>query len=94
MTGEYISSLSQTLDKLECVKGVKFRFMESLRFTAILKSFEFLRQFSKNQNMIKKNYQLNRNKKFVDKAQLCTAFFCTLSQNSNLLYSKVDFLKH
>ena len=36
--------------------------------------FEFLRQFSKKQNMIKKKYQLNRNKKFVDKAQQCFAF--------------------
>ena len=33
--------------------------MESLRHRAILKKFEFLRQFSKKQNMIKKNYQLN-----------------------------------
>ena len=31
--------------------------------------FEFLRQFSKKQNMIKKKYHLKRNKKFVDKAQ-------------------------
>jgi hypothetical protein len=46
--------------------------------------FEFLRQFSKKQNMIKKKYQLNRNKKFVDKAQQCFAFN-TSSQNSNLL---------
>jgi hypothetical protein len=37
-------------------------------------SFEFLRQFSKKQNMIKKKYQLNRNKKCVDKAQQCFAF--------------------
>ena len=37
----------------------QFRFMESLCHTAILKKFEFLRQFSKKQNMIKKNYQLN-----------------------------------
>ena len=29
------------------------------RHTAILKKFEFLRQFSRNQNMIEKNYQLN-----------------------------------
>ena len=36
--------------------------------------FEFLRQFSKKQNMIKKKYQLNRNEKFVDKAQQCLAF--------------------
>ena len=36
--------------------------------------FEFLRQFSKKQNMIKKKYQLNRNEKFVDKAQQCFAF--------------------
>jgi len=33
--------------------------MESLHHTAILKKFEYLRQFSKKQNMIKKNYQLN-----------------------------------
>ena len=39
--------------------------------------FEFLRQFSKKQNMIKKKYQLNRNKKFVDKAQQCFAFLHT-----------------
>ena len=32
---------------------------------------KFLRQLSKKQNMIKKIYQLNRNKKFVDKAQQC-----------------------
>ena len=31
-------------------------------------------KFSKKQNMIKKNYQLNRNEKFVDKAQQCFAF--------------------
>ena len=36
--------------------------------------FEFLHQFSKKQNMIKKKYQLNRNKKFVDKAQQYFAF--------------------
>ena len=36
--------------------------------------FEFLRQFSKKQNMIKKKYLLNRNEKFVDKAQQCFAF--------------------
>ena len=36
--------------------------------------FEFLRQFSKKQNTIKKKYQLNRNEKFVDKAQQCFAF--------------------
>ena len=37
--------------------------------------FEFLRQYSKKQNMIKKKYQLNRNEKFVDKkAQQCFAF--------------------
>jgi hypothetical protein len=48
--------------------------MESLRHTAILKQFEFLRKFSKKQNMIKKKYQLNRNKNFVDKAQECFAF--------------------
>ena len=56
------------------VNPPQFRFMESLRHTAILKKFEFLRQFSKKQNMIKKNYQLNRNEKFVDKAQQCFAF--------------------
>ena len=42
--------------------------------TAILKQFEFLRQFNRKQKMIKKNYQLNRNKKFVDKAQEYFAF--------------------
>ena len=36
--------------------------------------FEFLRQFNKKQNMIKKNYQLNRIEKFVDKAWQCFAF--------------------
>jgi hypothetical protein len=36
--------------------------------------FEFLRQFSKKHNMIKKKCQLNRNEKFVDKAQQCSAF--------------------
>ena len=48
--------------------------MESLWHTAILKKFEFLHQFSKKQNMIKKNYQLNWTEKFVDKAQQCFAF--------------------
>jgi len=45
--------------------------MESLRHRVILnfEGFEFLRQFSYKQNMIKKNYQLNRTEKFVDKAQ-------------------------
>ena len=36
--------------------------------------FEFWRQFSKKQNMIKEKYQLNENEKFVDKAQQCFAF--------------------
>ena len=36
--------------------------------------FEFLRKFSKKQNMIKKNYQLNWTKKFVDKAHQCFVF--------------------
>jgi hypothetical protein len=61
--------------------------MESLHHTAILKK-EVL--FSKKQNMIKKNYQLNRNEKFVDKAQQCFAFYRS-SRNSYLLYSEVDF---
>ena len=37
-------------------------------------NLNFLRQFSKKQNMIKKNYQLNWTEKFVDKAQQCFAF--------------------
>ena len=56
------------------VNPLKFRFMESICNTAILKYFEFFRQFIRKQNMIKKNYQLNRKKKFVDKAQQCFAF--------------------
>ena len=56
------------------VNPLKFHFMESLCHTAILKKLEFLRQISKKQNMIKKNYQLNWTKKFVDKAQQCFAF--------------------
>jgi hypothetical protein len=36
--------------------------------------FDFLHQFSKKQNMIKKKYQLNRNEKFVGKAQQRFAF--------------------
>ena len=36
--------------------------------------FEFLNQFSKKQNMIKKKYQLNRNEKFVEKAKENFAF--------------------
>ena len=36
--------------------------------------FEFLPQFSMKQNMTKKKFQLNRNEKFVDKAQQCFAF--------------------
>ena len=51
------------------VNALTFGFIESLGHTAILKKFEFLCQFSKKQNMIKKNYQLNWTKKFVDKAQ-------------------------
>jgi hypothetical protein len=66
--------------------------MESLWDTAILKKFEFLRQFSKKQNMIKKNYQLNK-KKLLTKTSNVLPFY-TSSQNSNLLYSEVDFLKH
>ena len=59
--------------------------------TSLYSYFEviwILRQFSKKQNMIKKNYQLNRNKKVADKAQQCFAFL----QNSNLLYSEADSL--
>ena len=48
--------------------------MESLRHIAILKKFEFLHQFSKKQNTIKKNCQLNWTEKFVDEAQQCFAF--------------------
>ena len=44
------------------INPLKFCFMESLCHTAILKYFEFLRLFSKKQNIIKKKYQLNRNK--------------------------------
>ena len=44
------------------------------RNTSSYSYFEFLRQFNKKQNMIKKNYQLNRNEKFVDKARQCFAF--------------------
>ena len=36
--------------------------------------FDFLRQFSKKQNMTKKRYQLYRNEKFDDKAQQWFAF--------------------
>ena len=53
------------------INPLKSRFMESLCHTAILKWFEFLRQLNKKQNMIKKNYQLNWNEKFVEKAQQC-----------------------
>ena len=38
-----------------------------------LEEFEFLRQFSKKQNLTKKKYQLKSNEKFVDKAQQCFA---------------------
>jgi hypothetical protein len=54
--------------------------------------FDFLRQFIKKQNMIKKKHQLNKKEKFVDKAHQCFALY-TSSQNSNLLYSEVDSLK-
>ena len=57
------------------VNPPKFRFMESLRHTATyFEEFEFLGQFSKKKNKIKKKYQLNRNEKFVDKAQQCFVF--------------------
>ena len=72
----YMSSLSANKiggKKLICLKvnPPKFRFMESLCHTDILRYFEFLRQFSKKQNMSKKKYQLKRNEKVVDKAQQC-----------------------
>ena len=54
--------------------------------------FEFLRQFFKKQNMIKKKYQLNRNKKIVDKAQQCFAFLhikLNCRKNSKQLYDEV-----
>ena len=41
---------------------LKFRFIESLRHTAILKNLNFCA------NSAKKKYQLNRNEKFVDKS--------------------------
>jgi hypothetical protein len=83
--GQNISGVVYNLDNQVCIKfsqfgpllkvnPLKFRFMESLRHTANLKEFEFLRQFNKKQNMIKKIYQLNRNEKFVDKAQQCFPF--------------------
>ena len=52
--------------------------LEAVYLEALLyryfEDFDFLGQFSKKQNMIKKNYQLNRIKKFVDKARKCFAF--------------------
>jgi hypothetical protein len=54
--------------------------------------FEFLCHFSKKQNMIKKKYQLNRNEKFVDKAQQCFAFL-HIKSKFNVLYIDVDSLK-
>ena len=39
-----------------------------------LEDILFLRQLSTKQNIIKKN-QLNKNEKFLDKAQQCFAFF-------------------
>ena len=54
---------------------------------------EFLRQFCKKQNMIKKKYQLNRNKKCLLTKPSNVLSFYTSSQNSNLLYSNFDSLK-
>ena len=55
-------------------RGPNLRVTWSESHSDDLKRFEFLRQFSKKQDMIKKKYQLNRNEKFVDKAQQCFAF--------------------
>ena len=54
--------------------------------------FEFLRQFSKEQNMIKKKYQLNRNENLLTKPDNVLPFY-TSSEGPNLLYSEIDSLK-
>jgi hypothetical protein len=55
-------------------KSPKVPFHRITSSYSYFEEFEFLRHFSKKQNMIKKKYQLNRNEKFVDKAQQCFAF--------------------
>ena len=52
----------------------KFQFHRITSSYNYFEEFEFMRQFSKKQNMIKKKYQLNRNEKFVEKAQQCFTF--------------------
>ena len=71
---QFAAAAANTQSQQVKINIPKFHFIESLRHTAIFEEFEFLRQFSKKQNMIKKNYQLNRNEKFVDKAQQCFTF--------------------
>ena len=63
--------------------------MELLCPTAIFKKFEFLRQFSKKQSMIKKNYLLRWTEKFVDKARQCFAF---LHIKPIIIYSRVKLI--
>ena len=70
----------------------KHRFIESLHRTAILKNLIFLQQFSKKQNMTKKNMSWTEIKSLLTKPSNVLSFY-TSSQNSNLLYSEVDSLK-
>ena len=74
-------------------KSPEVRFHRITLSYSYFEEFEFLRQFSKKQNMIKKNISWTEMKSLLTKPSNVLPFY-TSSQNSNLLYSEVDFLKH
>ena len=55
------NNVQDNMNKFYALPEVPFRITSSYSY---FEEFEFLRQFSKKQNMIKKKYQLNRNEKF------------------------------
>ena len=68
---KYVIVKRAVCDKAKSSEVPFYRITSSYSY---FEQFEFLRQFSKKQDMIKKKHQLNRNEKFVDKAQQCFAF--------------------
>ena len=71
-----VSQVGIPIYEIFCIKG-KSPEVPFHEITSSYSYFEVIWIFApiqKKQNMIKKNYQLNRNKKFVDKAQQCFAF--------------------
>ena len=70
----------------------KFRFIESLHHTAILKNLNFCANSARSKTWSRKNISWTEMKCLLTKPSNVLPSY-TSSQNSNLLYSEVDFLK-